>query len=93
MFDQAGLELTLLDESFQGARLSTALDDISKLRDQREAELAKVPEEVRETVAERVALYVKEVAAAPRRSAAEEKDFLIRYSVDFWRVIARKKGR
>jgi 2-polyprenyl-3-methyl-5-hydroxy-6-metoxy-1,4-benzoquinol methylase len=92
MFEKAGLELTLLDESVRVAGLSTTLDDVQELRTSLKGELAKVPEELRELVAVKSARYLDEVESAPRDSDAEKREFLIRYGVDFWRVLARKKN-
>jgi GT2 family glycosyltransferase/2-polyprenyl-3-methyl-5-hydroxy-6-metoxy-1,4-benzoquinol methylase len=92
LFAQAGLELTVLEETFQHSNLETVLADLAELRASAETALQRVPAAMRPRVAEQLEQYLKEVEAAPRATPAQVRDFMLRYGVSFWQVLGRKRS-
>lgn len=61
LFEQAGMRMTVLDESFQGISIDAVLNDIDELRTGRDSELAKAPSALRNRVKQSLSQYLSEV--------------------------------
>jgi GT2 family glycosyltransferase/2-polyprenyl-3-methyl-5-hydroxy-6-metoxy-1,4-benzoquinol methylase/glycosyltransferase involved in cell wall biosynthesis len=90
LFATAGLELTVMDETYGNGDIGPVLRAVEELRAGIPSRLATVPERLRERVKRRVDQYLEAIQSAPRRTAAERKAFKIRYGASFWRIIGRK---
>jgi 2-polyprenyl-3-methyl-5-hydroxy-6-metoxy-1,4-benzoquinol methylase/GT2 family glycosyltransferase len=92
MFARAGLELEVLESNYLDVDLTTTLNDIKELRDHAGAGLEGVPQSLRTRVQERLTKYFREVESCPRATKSEQRAFLLRYGMGFWRVLGRKKS-
>jgi GT2 family glycosyltransferase/2-polyprenyl-3-methyl-5-hydroxy-6-metoxy-1,4-benzoquinol methylase len=92
MFSNAGLELTILPETFEGLSIDLILNDVAELRANAETELSKVPGPLRERVSQYLSSYLQEVEAQPRATDLQQRDFKLHYGTGFWRVLGRKAG-
>lgn len=92
MFSNAGLQLTILPEIFEGASVDLILSDVAELRAYAETGLSKVPAPLRERVSEYLSSYLQEVESEPRATDLQQRDFKLHYGVSFWRVFGRKTG-
>ena len=91
-FAAAGLTFEILEDTLAitglGAREVEA--QLEQLRAASAEGLARVPDVSRALVAERLAQYLEKAASAPRRTAAEQRRFLLDYAAGFWMVLARR---
>lgn len=90
MFARSGLSFTVLDKSFGNTTIDAILRDLAELRAYAQTGLGEVPAPLRSRVEERLLRYLDEVESAPRETAAERRDFMIRYGSGFWQVLGRK---
>ena len=90
LFQQAGLTLTLLEENFEHLQIQSVLDAVEELRESTEGGLAGVPAPFRDQVDRKLVSYLDEVNSFPRATRSEQRRFLIRYGMSFWRILARK---
>ena len=49
-----------------------------------------VPAPFRDQVARRLVSYLEEIDSFPRATRSEQRSFLIRFGMSFWRILARK---
>ncbi len=90
IFAAAGLSLTVLPATLQGASVEGVLGQLAELESGLDAGLATVPAAIRPLVGERVRAYVARVKAAPRRTAGERDAFLLEYGPSFWMALAKR---
>jgi 2-polyprenyl-3-methyl-5-hydroxy-6-metoxy-1,4-benzoquinol methylase/glycosyltransferase involved in cell wall biosynthesis len=90
LFNGAGLESSVLDETFAHSNLEMVLKDLEELRTSAPTGLQRVPESLRPRVETELQRYLKEISGAPRNTEAERREFMLRYGVGFWKVLARK---
>lgn len=91
MFARSDLSFTVLDKSFGSTDVEAVLRDLAELRAYAQEGLGEVPAPLRSRVEERLWRYLAEVESAPRETAAQRRDFLVRYGAGFWQVLGRKK--
>lgn len=92
VFAECGLSTEVLPDTLEGVTLEATERQVAALCEESEAGLATVPEELRPSVRERLAAYLSQIDAAPRRTEAERRRFLLDYGASFWRILARRAG-
>jgi len=85
-----GLEMTLLEGCVKCVEEAPVLRSAKTLAAVAEERLATVPEIARERVREELRTFLDRFHSAPRASSQESREFLIRYGVSFWQILAHK---
>ena len=91
LFEAAGLSVALLEDA-QMPTVDTVRMSLAALRNALPAQLQQVPRDLRDEVERAVIRYLDEADRAPCAAPDEQRAFLQRYGVGFWRIAARKPG-
>ncbi|HYR75271.1 MAG TPA: glycosyltransferase [Pyrinomonadaceae bacterium] len=90
MFEEAGMTLTVMEESFGALDMKMVHDDIAELRASAQTRLDTVPQTVRHRVEERLSQYLNELENLSLSTPDQQADFRLRYGLGFWQLLARK---
>jgi 2-polyprenyl-3-methyl-5-hydroxy-6-metoxy-1,4-benzoquinol methylase len=90
LFEQVGMTFTVMDDTFENMDIAMILNDIAEVRAQKKIGLNRVPSVLRERVEDLLSRYLDDVEASPRTTASEQREFMLRYGVGFWRVLGHK---
>ncbi len=90
LFEQAGLSMELRLDAASMRSIESIRAPLAELRHSLAARLDGVPASVRADVERAVSRYLDEADSARPKSPGDRLDYLTRYGVAFWRVIARK---
>lgn len=88
LFRSNGLTLEVLPATFEHASASAAQQALAEIARSAEARLLTVPDKARPGVREAIRRYLALAAADRDRLAG--RDYLLRYGVGYWKVLARK---
>ncbi len=87
LFAAAGLETTVLPETFAGVSLDATLDSAREIREALSRRLPDVPTGSRDVAEAAVLGYLQRLESAPRATPEERERFVLVYGPSFWKIL------
>ncbi len=87
LFTAAGLETTVLPETFAGVSLDATPDSAREIREALSRRLPDVPAGSRAVAEAAVPGYLQRLESAPRATPEERERFVLVYGPSFWRIL------
>lgn len=87
LFAAAGLETTVLPETFAGVSLDATLDSAREIREALSRRLPDVPAGSRDVAEAAVLGYLQRLESAPRTTPEERERFVLVYGPSFWKIL------
>ena len=91
LFDAAGFDIELMDETLAGLSLAQTRSSVVRLADYLTEGLSKVPPSMREVVENSVRSYLDRANGPIGDSREDITDYIVTYGAAFWKILARKR--
>ena len=91
MFDAAGFDIEIMEETLEGISFAQTRSSVARLEDYLSEGIGRVPPLTRQAVEEAVHAYLKRANDFIGDSPENIKDYLLTYGAAFWKILARKR--